>query len=105
MLGAIGKIGLIEYEQGNIAQAMEKWQKIIKADPLYVEAILAIAVALYQQGKQEEAIKLAQKALQIDRSYSKIHHLKINLWGEKLVADAEKLLNNTEIQAFLDNLK
>jgi len=60
---------------------------------------------LYQQGKQEEAIKLAQKALQIDRSYSKIDHLKNNLWGEKLVADAEKLLNNTEIQAFLDNLK
>ena len=28
-----------------------------------------------------------------------------NIWGEKLVADAEKLLNNTEIQAFLDNLK
>lgn len=105
LLGAIGKIGLIEYEQGNIAQAMEKWQKIIKADPLHAETILAIAVALYQQGKQEEAIKLAQKALQIDRSYSKIHHLKISFWGEKLVADAEKLLNNTEIQAFLDNLK
>lgn len=104
-LAPISNIGLIEYEQGNIAQAMEKWQKIIKADPLYVEPILAIAVALYQQGKQEEAIKLAQKALQIDRSYSKIHHLKENLWGEKLVADAEKLLNNTEIQAFLDNLK
>ena len=105
---AIGGIGTIEYEQGNIAQAMEKWQKIIKADRGDNYTIiygLARAVALHQQGKQEEAIKLAQKALQIDRSYSKIHHLKENLWGEKLVADAEKLLNNTEIQAFLDNLK
>jgi tetratricopeptide (TPR) repeat protein len=154
---AIGGIGLIEYEQGNITQAMEKWQKIIKADRgdttinnytiiparnVYGLARLAMAVALYQQGKQEkaikiekwqkiikanslsaediraididlspqqakqkEAIKLAQKALQIDRSYSRIDHLKNKLWGEKLVADAEELLDNTEIQAFLDNLK
>jgi tetratricopeptide (TPR) repeat protein len=115
---AIGGIGTIEYEQGNIAQAMEKWQKIIKADRGDNYTIiygLARAVALHQQGKQEEAIKLAQKALRIiikNPIYSgsgfddlrNDFYLR-NIWGEKLVADAEKLLDNTEIKAFLDNLK
>lgn len=44
---------------------------------------------------------MAQKALEQDKDFGDIQHLKDNLWGDKLVQDAEKLLANPTIQAVL----
>jgi hypothetical protein len=56
--------------------------------------MLAMAVALYVQGNTEEGLDLGKKALALDNSYRDLDFLQENLWGEKLLSDTKKLLEN-----------
>lgn len=97
---AINNIGLIRYEEGKIDEAIQLWRQSVAIDPKQTsEPKLAIAVALHRQGKQTEAVNLAEEALKADGRYSEIKFLKENLWGEKLLADTQKFFALPRIQA------
>jgi hypothetical protein len=46
-------------------------------------------------------LTLAQSALKLDAQFGKVEYLKLNNWGEKLIADAQKLLGTPQVQALL----
>jgi tetratricopeptide (TPR) repeat protein len=95
---AINNIGLVKYEQGNKEGAIKDWQESVKIDPEASEPMLAIAVALYIQGKEAESIELAEKALDIDGRYADLDFLKKNLWGDRLLSDTEKFFKLPQLQ-------
>ena len=101
---AINNMGLVKYEQGDVEGALKKWQAATSIDKEQAEPQLAIAVALYSQGKQEQAIKLGENALKIDSRYRDLNFLKENLWGEKLLKDTQALLTNPSMKSFLSSL-
>jgi tetratricopeptide (TPR) repeat protein len=97
---AVNNIGLIRYEEGKIDEAIQLWRQSVAVDPKQTsEPKLALAVALNRQGKQAEAIRLAEEVLKADSRYSEIKFLKENLWGEKLLADTQKFFALPRIQA------
>jgi tetratricopeptide (TPR) repeat protein len=101
LVPAIINIGYIFYEKGEVETALKQWQKAIEIDSKLPEPQLALAVALYAQGEQAKGIEMAKQALSIDKTWANIDTLKTNLWGDKLIAEAQKLLQNPEIVSFL----
>ncbi len=95
---AINNIGLIKYEQGDTKSALKDWQQAVKIDPEAAEPMLALAVAIYTQGKEEEGLKLADKALSLDGRYGDLEFLKKNLWGDRLLRDTETFFAVPQIQ-------
>ena len=82
---------------------MRQWQQAVKIDPDRAEPKLALAVALYVKGEQEKAFKMAEAALKLDKKFAELEYLKENLWGKRMLADAEKLLSTPRIQGFLSS--
>jgi tetratricopeptide (TPR) repeat protein len=91
---AINNIGFIKYEMGKVEEAMNLWQKAIAINNQFAEPQLALAVAFYAKGEQEQGLEMATKALELDRNLSDLDYLKQNLWGDRLIADTEKLFVN-----------
>jgi tetratricopeptide (TPR) repeat protein len=98
---ALNNIGLIIYETGDLNEAIKYWQQSISIDKKAAEPQLALAVALFQQGKQEEAYRLGVAALRNDSRYGSLEYLKENLWGDKLMADTTKFLTTPRVRAAL----
>ena len=101
-------LGLVKYEIGKVDEAIEHWQAVIEINNQLVEPQLAIGVALYNKGEISEGLTIAEIALKLDKSWGNLQRLKKELWGEKLLADAGKLLENPQIKALLsqtENLK
>ena len=101
-------LGLVKYEMGKIDEAIEHWQAALQINNKLVEPQLAIGVALYNKGEIPEGLTIAEVALKLDKSWRYLQRLKEELWGEKLLADATKLLENLQIKALLsqtDNSK
>jgi tetratricopeptide (TPR) repeat protein len=101
---AINNIGLVKYEQGNLEAALKDWYSALKIDDKQAEPQLAIATALYSQGKTEEGITLAQTALTRDGRYASLTFLAENLWGKRLLKDTETLFANPRMQDFISRL-
>ena len=98
---AINNIGLVSYESGDVNGAIQNWQRAISIDPKAAEPTLAIAAALFAQGKQAEAFTIAEKAILLDNRYANIQYLKDNLWGDKLLNDTRKLIQTPRIRDFI----
>jgi tetratricopeptide (TPR) repeat protein/S1-C subfamily serine protease len=90
---AIVNIGLMQYEQGNIDAAMNQFQQAINIDKTSAEATLALAVTLQFKGNLTKAEELAKSALTLDSKFLNPAFLRKNLWGEKIIADTQILLN------------
>ena len=101
---AIGNIGLIKYEQGKTEAAIQQWQSVLVIDREKAAAQMATAVALYAQGNRSRAFRIAQSALRIDKEFADLEYLKKNLWGKKLIADAQKLLEEPQMKQFISSL-
>jgi tetratricopeptide (TPR) repeat protein len=95
-------IGLIKYEQGFIDEAIWQWQQVIEINPNIAESKLATAVGLYIKG-DESTFEIAETALKLDKKIADLDSLKENLWGERLLADVEKLFSLSRIQNFLSS--
>jgi tetratricopeptide (TPR) repeat protein/S1-C subfamily serine protease len=104
-LPAINNIGLIKYEQGDKTTAIKQWEEAIKVNNKVAEPILALAVALYTQGQQEKAYELATTVLNLDKTFADVEVLRKNLWGDKIISDAQKLLSTPTIKTLLSQIK
>ncbi|MBD2629568.1 tetratricopeptide repeat protein [Trichormus variabilis] len=104
-LAAINNIGFIKYEQGDIETAIKQWQQAIKINNQSAEATLALAVALYVKGEQQQAYKLAETALKLDKNFADFHCMRKNLWGQSIITDAQKLLSTPQIKTLLSQLR
>ncbi|MBW4495277.1 MAG: tetratricopeptide repeat protein [Oscillatoria princeps RMCB-10] len=105
LLPPIVKIGLIKYEMGEVEEAIRQWRSAVEIDGKQAEPQLAIAVALYAKGDTQQGLAMAEAALKLDSRFGKLEFLKENLWGDKLRADANKLLKTPQIQALLSQAK
>ncbi|NET27896.1 tetratricopeptide repeat protein [Okeania sp. SIO1I7] len=97
----ISNLGLIKYEMGKIDEAIKNWEAAIKINNQFVEPPLAIGVALYKKGENSAGLTMAETVLKLDKSWGNLQRLKKELWGDKLLADAEKLLENPQIKTLL----
>lgn len=96
---AMNNIGLIQYELGNVDSAIQSWKAAIAVDDKNTtEPKLALAVALYKQGKTDQGITLATSVLSLDRRYGDVAFLKDNLWGDRLIADTKTILATPKIR-------
>jgi cytochrome c-type biogenesis protein CcmH/NrfG len=94
---AINNIGLVKYESGDIEGAIQAWDRSIALEDPKAKAAeprLAKAVALYVRGKSAEAYELLSAAMKIDTRYASVPYLKENLWGDKLLNDARRLIQS-----------
>ena len=103
-VAAIDNIGLIKYEQGALDAAIQQWQKSINIESKSAEPHLALAIALYTKGEKQKAYQIAEVALRLDKSFADVKVMEENLWQERLITDAQKLLSSSEIQALLSRL-
>ncbi|WP_375470929.1 tetratricopeptide repeat protein [uncultured Nostoc sp.] len=99
LVAPIINIGYIKYEKGDVEGAIQQWEKAVQIDGSVAEPQMALAVALYAKGEQKKALNMAQAALRLDKSFAHVEVLKENLWGTRLVAEAQKLLSHPTIQA------
>lgn len=102
---AIANIGLVKYELGDMEAAMTQFEKALAIDKNSAEIQLALGVALYTSGNQPRGLAMAEKALQRDKRFANVEFLKKNLWGERIIADTQKLLETPRIQELLKKLK
>ena len=98
---SITNIGLIKYEQGEIARARKQFDLALSKDNQSAEVKLALAVTLFTQGEIQSALSLAEAAIKLDKNVADIDFLKENLWGETLISDTKKILATPKIQALL----
>jgi tetratricopeptide (TPR) repeat protein len=96
---AINNIGLIEYEQGKMDAAIQRWQASADIDTKAAEPRLAIAVALYSRGEQEKGLILGEAAVKLDSRYADLKFLKENLWGDRLLSHTQKFLETPRMKA------
>lgn len=102
---ATNNIGLVEYERDNIDRAIGFWQEAIKqavaSEDTTAEPRLALAVAFYVRGDQSQGLKLGEEALREDPRYGLPEFLKENLWGDKLLNNARRVLANPKLQELI----
>ncbi|MDZ8133711.1 MAG: tetratricopeptide repeat protein [Nostoc sp. DedQUE04] len=99
LLAAVNNLGLIKYELQDIEGAIRQFRASIDIDSKSAEPQLALATALYVKGDREQALELAQAALRLDKRFADLEFLKKNIWGDRILADVQKLLQNPKIQA------
>ncbi len=102
---ATNNMGLVEYERDNVDRAIGLWQEAIKqaiaSEDKTAEPRLALAVAFYMQGDQSQGLKLGEEALREDPRYGLPEFLKENLWGDKLLNNARRVLANPKLQELI----
>ncbi|MBW4677533.1 MAG: tetratricopeptide repeat protein [Desmonostoc geniculatum HA4340-LM1] len=99
LLPAVNNLGLIKYELQDIEGAIRQFQAAIEIDSKSAEPQLALATALYVKGDRQQSLELAQAALRLDSRFADLDVLKKNLWGDRILADVQKLLQNPQIRA------
>ncbi|HEY9647999.1 MAG TPA: tetratricopeptide repeat protein [Chroococcidiopsis sp.] len=95
---AVNNIGLALYEKGDVDGAVRQWQNAVSIDNSQPEPQLAMAVALYARGDTEQALLLGETALRLDNRYADIEFLRQNLWGDRLLGQAQTFLQLPRIQ-------
>lgn len=102
---AINNTGLVKYEQGDIDGAIKNWRSALQLSKNEPEPELALAVALYNKGEQEQGLRLGEAALKKDARYGDLKFLEENLWGDRLLAETKKFLEIPRIQATIAESK
>jgi len=92
---AINNKGLAYFEKNNLDKSIKLFEKAISIQE-NAEPLLGLASCL-RINDTELAIELAKKALAKDPKYVNYDYRKEQLWGEKLQASAEILLQNEQL--------
>ena len=61
--------GLFHHRQGDLAEAMERYVEVLRADPQNPDALYYVAVVACHEGQFQEGINLARRSLNL-RLYS-----------------------------------
>jgi tetratricopeptide (TPR) repeat protein len=93
---AINNQGLAYFEKNNINQSIKLFEKAISIED-NAEPLLGLASSLKIKDIKL-AIQLAKKALAKDPKYVDYDYRKEQLWGEKLQATTESLLQNEQLK-------
>jgi len=93
---AINNQGLAYFEQNNINLSIKLFEKAISIEE-NAEPLLGLASCINIQNNKL-AIQLAKKALDKDPKYVNYDYRKEQLWGEKLQASTEILLQNEQLK-------
>jgi len=93
---AINNKGLAYFEKNNINLSIKLFEKAISIDD-NAEPLLGLASCLRIKDIKL-ALQLAKKALAKDPNYVSYDYRKEQLWGEKLQASTELLLQNDQLQ-------
>lgn len=113
---SVNNIGLVFYEQGEAAKALEQWRRALElAGGEEPEPKLAIAVALYAQencrtaanassSACQEALTLGIEALEQDSRYADEEFLRQNLWGNRLITATNQFFQTPAIRSLLTEL-
>ena len=94
---AINNKGLAYFEKNNINLAINLFEKAISIEE-NAEPLLGLASCLRMKNINL-ALQLTKKALNKDPNYVSYDYRKEQLWGEKLQASTEILLQNDQLQA------
>jgi tetratricopeptide (TPR) repeat protein len=96
----LNNIGIIRYDQGKIDESIRLWRSCIAIDNKEAEPKMALAAALYNhKNDKAQGIKLAAEAVKLNLRYSEPQFMRENLWGEKLIADATKVLVDPQVKS------
>ena len=93
---AINNQGLAFFENNNINQSIKHFEKAISIEE-NAEPLLGLASCLRTKDINL-ALKLAKKALTKNYNYVNYDYRKEQLWGEKIQAETEILLQNDQLQ-------
>lgn len=95
---SLNNIGLLEYERGNLEEAIARFEQTIELNDTLAEPKLALATALLIQGETEAAERIGAEAVALDPSYSRLEVLRMNLWGPEMIKDVQILLRAEPVQ-------
>ncbi len=100
---AINNQGLVLFELGRNAEAIQRWRRALAINPKGAEPMLALASALHTtpDGKTE-AQALASQALGLEPNYVLEAYQKEQLWGPRLRASTQTLLGSPSLKAAVD---
>lgn len=102
---ATNNIALVEYERDNVDRAINLWQEAIKqaiaSEDTAAEPRLALGVALFMRGEEAKGLQLGEEALKEDPRYGQLEFLRENLWGDKLLSHARRVLSNPRLQELI----
>ena len=93
---AINNKGLAYFEKNNINSSINLFKKAISIEE-NAEPLLGLASCLRMKDF-ELALQLTKKALKKDPKYVSYDYRKEQLWGDKLQASTEILLQNDQLQ-------
>jgi tetratricopeptide (TPR) repeat protein len=88
-----------QYEMGDLATAIASWQKALTLPDMKQDIQFGLAIALYKQGQQAEAIQLATTAIRTDKKLMDIKYLQAKNWGKNILQDAATLLQSPQLQS------
>ena len=87
-----------QYELGKRSEAISSWRKALNLPNIMPDSQLGLAVALYGEGKQEEAFQYATAAIRTDKKFIDIGYLRDKNWGPNILKDAAPLLQNPRMR-------
>ncbi|MFW6731775.1 MAG: tetratricopeptide repeat protein [Synechococcus sp.] len=100
---AVNNQGIVLYELGQNNEAVARWRKALELSPGAAEPTLALAAALYTQGRTTaETVGLAVQALAKEPDYALDKYQKDQLWGERLRRDTQVMFRDERLRTAVD---
>jgi tetratricopeptide (TPR) repeat protein len=81
---AIYELGMLNYRQGDFAEAAKRFQELVKDDPNYTESLFYLGLAAYKAGDNNQAASAFQKLVEVAPMYEAINNA-----GATLIAKGE----------------
>jgi tetratricopeptide (TPR) repeat protein/V8-like Glu-specific endopeptidase len=93
---------IVYYELGKSKLAINGWRKAISLGSKSNPVTFGLAVAIYTTGNRVEGLKLGASAIKSDPRLADWQYLQKNLaWGDRLLSDAKKFLNDPKVRVLL----
>ena len=100
---AVNNQAIVLYEQGRSAEAINRWQRALEMSPGAAEPSLALAAALYGEGKKNaDTVGLAVQALAKEPDYALDSYQKDQLWGVRLRQATQTMFRDERLVAAVD---
>ena len=100
---AVNNQAIVLYELGQTNEAVNRWRKALELSPGAAEPTLALATALYTQGRTSaETVGMAVQALAKEPDYALDKYQKDQLWGERLRRDTQAMFRDERLRTAVD---